>query len=675
MKKFGKWILFLVLWAVIGGGIGYGVHYFYDDLGSLEQYIMVGAGALALIYIFIGFTKLDAKKVGGDSDGSESAAKKKNKDKKQDELQFFQGSLLTEAEMKKKFIYCRYSELKKQDMFSKQNKMNYKGGAGVVIKAELIGKPFEGKDLTVCMAPAINTLVVGNTRSGKGESFVIPNLQCNSELNSKPSFVITDPKGELYDKHVKKLKRNGYQIKVYDLRKPFESDRWNPLSHIYDTYQRAVNLKKECYKHSGSDPKKYNLEFDPNGNYSGEWFEFDGKAYISESDMVGALNGRYQELIAQVSSDVKDIVNIIISESDPKNAMWVAGARDFASAVLFSMLEDSLDPDLGMTKDRFNLANFYRICNIKSDDPDDSFSILRDYFDGRSTTFGIKELSNAVTTSSPTTASSFLATLTPALGLFADPGVQFLTSCTEIKFDDIATKPTAFFIKTTDEKVVMDKIAAMCIEQLYTELVAQANKFDGVLPRAVIYMLDEFANLPKIEKMSTYISVCAGRNIFFYIIIQDYSQLDSKYGPDVAKTIKNNCNIKFFVGSNEMNTMKEFSELCGKTTVMVDDVNTTKNKDGKQESKSESKATREQQRDLIFVEELQLLKEDHLVVVMAKEKPLKTICTRSYKCKNVYEIGGAGSEYKPLRSLDTEKFFYSIQKYLDKHSSRSSSRW
>ena len=46
------------------------------------------------------------------------------------------------------------------------------------------------------------------------------------------SYVFTDPKGELYDKTAGYLKSKGYDIKIFNLVNPKNSDGYNPLMHI-----------------------------------------------------------------------------------------------------------------------------------------------------------------------------------------------------------------------------------------------------------------------------------------------------------------------------------------------------------------------------------------------------------------------------------------------------------
>ena len=662
-KKFVRFLIDIALLGLASIFAGYLVGSFVSESALVwnSEYLFTTYTGIAALIIFgaygvIKLSKLDASKSFSSENGSGD-----KKSKKQDEEQYFQGGWLSIGEMKKRFVTCRYSDLRRLDLDKKSGYY----GAGVVVRAELIGAQYRGNDMDLTIVEPVHTLVVGNTRSGKGESFVKPNLQILSELESKPSFIITDPKGELYDSNAAKLRKRGYDVKVFDLREPFKSDRWNPLSMIYDLYQEVLNIKKEVYLHKNETPAQCGLKFDKKATYGESWFEFKGEAYSTEIEMETAVEGSKQTLLGEISSTIQDIANIMVPLDDPKQASWVHGARDFMKAILLSMLEDSADPKLGMTKDKYNMYNFYRIANIKSDDEDDRFSILREYFDGRSPIFGIKELGNAVTTSGQSTAASYLSVLTPALGLFADPAVCFVTSDTEIDFSTFSTKPTALFIKVPDETPVYHKIAGMMVEQLYKELVDQANAQGGALKRPVIYMLDEFANLPKFEKMGGYISVGAGRHIFFYIIVQDYSQLAAKYGDQEAKTIKNNCNLKVFVGSNEMQTLKEFQELLGSKTVKVTTENKSKS-EGKDGGKSTSTQTTEQKRDLMFVEELQTLPEDHLVCVLTKCKPMKTVVTRTYKCSRVYDMEKTEEEFKPTRYLNADAISYDINNYIEK---------
>ena len=76
---------------------------------------------------------------------------------------------------------------------------------------------------------------------------------------------------------------------------------------------------------------------------------------------------------------------------------------------------------------------------------------------------------------------------------------------------------------------------------LYKILVDVANKRGGALARDVYFLLDEFANMPKIENFETIITVARSRRMYFTLILQSYAHLTIKYGQDVGATIEDNC--------------------------------------------------------------------------------------------------------------------------------------
>ena len=89
--------------------------------------------------------------------------------------------------------------------------------------------------------------------SGKSASYVIPNA-----YQLLGSYVFTDPKGELYDKTAGYLKSKGYEIKIFNLVNPKNSDGYNPLLHIQseidvDIIANTI-VKGQARESSSADP-------------------------------------------------------------------------------------------------------------------------------------------------------------------------------------------------------------------------------------------------------------------------------------------------------------------------------------------------------------------------------------------------------------------------------------
>lgn len=84
-----------------------------------------------------------------------------------------------------------------------------------------------------------NVLIIGGTGTGKTRSIVAPNI-----LSTFGSYVISDPKGELYKRYAGFLQGRGYVVKRLDFTNPRASDRWNPLSYLHGPVDcmRLANL-------------------------------------------------------------------------------------------------------------------------------------------------------------------------------------------------------------------------------------------------------------------------------------------------------------------------------------------------------------------------------------------------------------------------------------------------
>ena len=177
----------------------------------------------------------------------------------------------------------------------------------------------------------------------------------------------------------------------------------------------------------------------------------------------------------------------------------------------------------------------------------------------------------------------------------------------------------------------------MFILCIYKALIKKASaREDLSLPRNVYFILDEFGNMPQINKFDKMITVGRSRKIWFNMVVQSYAQLNNVYGDTVANIIKSNCGMKMFIGSNDIETCKEFSELCGNMTV------TTASVSNGGQDKDISVSSQLQTRPLIYPSELQKLNNKqstgNSIIVTFGNYPLKTQFTPSYQCP-LYKIG------------------------------------
>ena len=139
------------------------------------------------------------------------------------------------------------------------------------------------------------------------------------------------------------------------------------------------------------------------------------------------------------------------------------------------------------------------------------------------------------------------------------------------------------------------------------------------------------------------------------MVVQSYAQLNNVYGDTVADIIKSNCGMKMFIGSNDIETCKEFSELCGNMTVSTTSVSQSGDKDM-------SVSSQLQARPLIYPSELQKLNNKqstgNSIIVTFGNHPLQTKFTPSYKCP-VYQTG------KMARTENIQNAFFGEEVYYD----------
>lgn len=528
---------------------------------------------------------------------------------------------------------------------------------GILVKAKQ-----KGNNIDIGFVQPIHTLVVGTTSSGKTQRFVIPSLQLMSMTAAKPSFVITDPKGELYESCSNKFKTEGYDVKVLDLRTPFASVQWNPLTYPFDMYTRSFNLEKEVRVHQpGDNPRNYNVllqrQFDFNSQV---WFEFDGKAYADREVLDSDIRIEQQELKDKAFDSINDTCTTVMPIESGKDPTWEKVAKDLVKAVIIAMLEDSRVPELGMTRERYNFYNVAKICNM-TDAGRDTYATLKNYlFNYRDKFSKVPELATTALQNAETTTKNYMGFVSNKMVLFSDTGISFLTEKTEIDFVNMDERPTAIFLIIPDEIRTRYPLAILFVTQLYKRLVDKAQKIGGHLKRNVYFMLDEFGNMPKFPEWGSIMTVGRSRGIFFELCVQSYSQLYQVYGQDEGKIIKDNCPIQVYIASEDTTTNKEFSEVLGKKTIVQENENRSVGPDGKE---SKSYSTQTLSIPIAYPEQLPTFRDEGKIAIktFTPNAALKTTITPAYMNK-CFDLSKASTTYTQKRMLDEAKVYYDVKK-------------
>ena len=614
------------------GGIA--LNYFMNNIFSLTSQTTL---SFALIIFGVMFMFYIISVTGKDKD-----SKLKGKDKMENQ------HFASIKELNKNYVHCMFTDLKNMNI------------TGIPFRFE-----YKRKNLHIHFTPGCHVLIVGASGTGKTACWVEPTMQILSELKNRPSLFITDPKGEIYAHHSLKLKNQGYVVLQLDLTQPYASKRWNPLENVFLQWQKRLHLEEEILKHTNDPIKNYPHLLKAGEIKSSEWYEFMGKAFSTLRETLVEVDVEKQKIKDDCMESLNDIASAIVpSDPDPKNKQWTDGARDYFLACLIAMLEDSENEMLGMTREKYNFFNAYKIAMNKDDD----YEVVKDYFSGRDPLSKSKELSTNITqTKATVTRDGYMSSLTTNLSIFSDNGICFLTSENDIRFTEFDEKPTAFFIKIPDERATRYKLASVCISQAYKEFVQKARENEPYtedkmahLKRPLFYILDEFANMPKIEGLNKIITVARSRWIYLNMAIQSYAQLDDVYGKEVAETVRGQCRATLFYGTPDLKTREEFSKELGNRTIEVD--SRTKNEGKGKESSTNSTSTSLQQVPLIHPSQLDKIPLGQNITNNFQQYPCKAIVTPYFKTLDLYQIGCVPAEFIPGRTFKESEVYYDIRR-------------
>jgi len=428
-----------------------------------------------------------------------------------------------------------------------------------------------------------NSLIVGTTRSGKGQTFVLPLIRMICSGQMKQSIVVNDPKGELLENSYTLLKKNNYKIVVLNLRDTSYSSLWNPLSLIIEEYKIA--RMDDCQDFSRA------------------------------SELIGDL--------AKVFTD------------DPKSApIWPTSAKSLLTAMIFYLLQRGYDNNCLDKLNMFSVYNFFLEYGSRNEQVQKGNMIV--------TVNALDELFKKLPVGNPAklayatsnfssgeTRSSIFTTLASNIEIFSDNGIALLTSGDDINFKDLIDpeKPCAIFMVVPDEKTNRHILASLFISQCYSNLVDLANEYPNkILPQRIQFILDEFGNMVRILDMDTKLTVALGRNMLFNLFLQDMNQLESKYDK-LAATIRSSCNNFIYINSIDKATNEYVSAILGNMTIEYNTYSGTVGEWVKNQS------INYKARALLTATEVGRLKYGEAIIKKQRTYPLRTKFTPFHKLK------------------------------------------
>lgn len=353
-----------------------------------------------------------------------------------------------------------------------------------------------------------HSLVIGATGSGKTQTVILPLV--HSLAKARESMIITDPKGEIYEKTSNMLRSRGYQILLLNFRDPQNGNAWNPMSLPYQMYK------------SGNQDKAIELLDDL------------------------AMNILYDESN---------------NNADP---FWEKTSADYFSGVALGLFEDAKEDEINI--------NSISLATTVGEEKFGGSTYIKEYFAAKDPASPAAINASSTIMAPSETKGSILSVFKQKVKLFASrENLSEMLSHSDIDLSSIGQRPTAVFIVIQDEKKTYHSLVTILLKQIYETLIGVAQEHGGKLPVRTNFLLDEFANMPPLKDVTTMITAARSRAIRFTMIIQNFAQLDQVYGKENAETIRGNCGNIIYLITTELKALEEISKMCGEVKSKKDD--------------------------------------------------------------------------------------------------------
>jgi len=359
----------------------------------------------------------------------------------------------------------------------------------------------------------LNILVVGGSGSGKTRFFCKPGI-----MSVNCSYLIVDPKGEMLRSTGYLLKEEGYDIKVFDLIHPRQSDGYNPFTYIRDDPD-VLKLMDNLVKNT-TPPK-------------------------------GASNDPFWEK-AEIALDSALMLYLL----------YEAPVEEQNFEMLMFMLECArvMEED-----EQYQSPLDLLFQTLEERDP--SHIAVREY--------------KVYKQAAGKTAKSILVTASVRLAAFIFPQYAAMMQTDEMDFASMGERKRAIFCVIPVNDGSMNYLVSMLLTQCFQQLYLRADeRYNGRLPMPVRVIQDEWANVAQPDSYPKVLATCRSYNIGINIIVQNIQSIKALYKDEWAGIIGNCDTLLFLGGGNEPTSLEFVSKLLGKETVHTRTRGQTKGRSG-----------------------------------------------------------------------------------------------
>src|SRR5574344_1219613 len=296
-------------------------------------------------------------------------------------------------------------------------------------KSNVAGIPLcnNGKEIWVD-AGEYHNLIIGSTGSGKTQIIVQPMVKLLAKKGE--SMIITDPKGEIYEKNAVELREKGYNVVLLNFRNPQNGNQWNPLSLPYNLYR--------------------------NGN-----------------------SDKANELLDDLA------VNILYDEkAQNQDPFWEKTSADYFAGLTLGLFEDAKEEEINL--------NSINLMTTVGEDKIGPSTYMKEYFSFKDpSSVAYMDVSSTIMAPNETK-QSILSVFKQKLKLFSSrENLSEMLSKSDFDMADIGRKKTAVFIVIQDEKKTYHALATIFLKQCYETLIDVAQENGGKLAYKTNFILEQ----------------------------------------------------------------------------------------------------------------------------------------------------------------------------------------
>lgn len=420
--------------------------------------------------------------------------------------------------------------------------------------------------------------------------------------NYQASMIISDPKLELFVASKEILELRGYHVYCINLINPYESSGYNPLQLITDTYKGgdpaeasaiARSLATSIFK--GDEDNGENAFFYDNAVFLTAALimsevidelradEQANKIYLQQhieaTERYEKLSDEERQYIQTQGKQLEDLKRKRFRKKDKYERVMLdreitklekeLQSYNYRNTEFVPHTDNEKKINLPNILMKFSMLAEQTIApEVEGAEPRNALDL---FFENRDPLDVARNLYAAIKISGgERTKGSIYSTVLSKLTGFMDDKIKKMTAASSFHLEDIGfgKRPVAVFLAMPDYDTSNMFLQSIFISQTYFALAKKAIQYNGKCKREVIFLLDEFGNIPCIANMASMITVCLGRNIRFNLIIQAYSQLDKEYGEHDSDTIYGNCGNQIYIQTDNYKTAEQFSNLIGKETIV-----------------------------------------------------------------------------------------------------------